>query len=108
MLFPYQFDACTPELLAAAKDAARRLGVPMHLHAAQSLFEFHDSLRRYGKTPVQVLDTLGVLDERTILAHLIYTTLHGASGFPQGDASDLGSISSYEYVPITQFCGTFK
>ena len=70
MIFPYQFDACTPDLLAEAKAAARRLGVPMHLHAAQSLFEFHDCLRRYGKTPVQVLDDIGVLDdERTILAH---------------------------------------
>ena len=94
MIFPYQFDACTPELLAAAKEAARRLEVPMHLHAAQSLFEFHDCLRRYGKTPVQVLDSLGVLDERTILAHLIYTTLHGASGFPVGDCSDLRIVAA--------------
>ena len=94
MIFPYQFDACTPELLAAAKEAARRLGVPMHLHAAQSLFEFHDSLRRYGKTPVQVLDSLGILDERTILAHLIYTTLHRASGFPHGDTSDLRIVAA--------------
>ncbi len=65
----------------------------MHLHAAQSLFEFHDSLRRYGKTPVQVLDSIGVLDERTILAHLLYTTLHGASGFPQGDTGDLRIVA---------------
>jgi 5-methylthioadenosine/S-adenosylhomocysteine deaminase len=94
MIFPYQFDACTPELLAAAKDVARRLGVPLHLHAAQSLFEFHDSLRRYGKTPVQVLDDLGVLDEGTILAHLIYTTAHGASGFPAGDTRDLRIVAA--------------
>jgi cytosine/adenosine deaminase-related metal-dependent hydrolase len=94
MIFPYQFDACTPDLLAEAKAAARRLGVPMHLHAAQSLFEFHDCLRRYGKTPVQVLDDIGVLDERTILAHLIYTTAHGASGFPTGDTRDLRIVAA--------------
>ncbi len=93
LLFPYQFDACTPELLREAKAAADALAVPVHLHVAQSLFEFHDCLRRYGKTPVQLLDSIGFLDERTILTHLIYTTLHGASGFGVGDASDLHIVA---------------
>ena len=82
MIFPYQFDACTPELLRESKAAAQRWHVPVHLHVAQSLFEFHDCLRRHGKTPVQLLDSIGFLDEQTILTHLIYTTLHPASGFP--------------------------
>jgi cytosine/adenosine deaminase-related metal-dependent hydrolase len=93
MIFPYQFDACTPEVLREAKEAAGALGVPIHLHVAQSLFEFHDSLRRYAKTPVQYLDSIGFLDERTILTHLIYTTLHGASGFPVGDTTDLHIVA---------------
>ena len=94
MIFPYQFDACTPDLLAAAKAAATQLNVPIHLHVAQSLFEFHDCLRRHGKTPVQLLDSIGFLDEQTILTHLIYTTLHPASGYPVGDASDLHIVAA--------------
>ena len=94
MIFPYQFDACTPDLLAAAKTAAVHLKVPIHLHVAQSLFEFHDCLRRHGKTPVQLLDSVGFLDEQTILTHLIYTTLHPASGYPVGDASDLRIVAA--------------
>jgi len=93
MLFPYQFDACTPELLRAAKEAARDLDVPVHLHVAQSLFEFHDSLQRYAKTPVQLLDSIDFLDERTILTHLIYTTLHAASGYPVDDMGDLRIVA---------------
>jgi cytosine/adenosine deaminase-related metal-dependent hydrolase len=93
MLFPYQFDACPPQLLASAKMAARALGVPLHLHAAQSLFEYHDSLRQFGRTPVEVLDSSGVLDEHTILTHLIYTKLHPASGCALNDATDLQIVA---------------
>jgi cytosine/adenosine deaminase-related metal-dependent hydrolase len=93
MLFPYQFDACPRELLIAVKDMARDLDVPVHMHTSQSLFEFHDCLRRYGMTPVQLLDSIGFLDERVILTHLIYTTLHPASGFAPGDESDLRVVA---------------
>ena len=88
MLFPYQFDACT-QILPEVKQAARELDVPVHMHTSQSLFEFHDCLRRYNKTPVQFLDGIDFLDDRTILTHLLYTTLHPASGYPPGDGSDL-------------------
>jgi len=93
MLFPYQFDASTPDLLRAVKAAARALNVPVHMHTAQSLFEFHDCLRRYNQTPVQLLDSIDFLDERTILTHLIYTTAHPQSGYPQGDTSDLQIVA---------------
>ncbi len=93
MIFPYQYDACSPDLLAAAKAAARELDVPLHMHTSQTLFEFHDSLRRYGQTPVQLLDSIDFLDERTILTHLLYTTLHPQSGFAVGDDSDLRRVA---------------
>ena len=94
MLFPYQFDACTPDLLQAVKQAANRCGVPVHMHTSQTLFEFHDSLRRFGKSPVQLLDSLHFLDERTILTHLIYTTAHPQSGFPVDDQTDLKIVAN--------------
>jgi cytosine/adenosine deaminase-related metal-dependent hydrolase len=92
MLFPYQFDACA-ELLAEVKEASRELDVPVHMHTSQSLFEFNDCLRRYNRTPVQFLDSIGFLDARTILTHLIYTTIHPASGSPPGDTSDLRIVA---------------
>jgi 5-methylthioadenosine/S-adenosylhomocysteine deaminase len=93
MLFPYQFDATPRELLVEVKRTARELNVPIHMHTSQSLFEFHDCLRRYGMTPVRLLDSIGFLDERVILTHLIYTTLHPASGFPPGDDSDIRIVA---------------
>lgn len=93
MLFPSALDACTPELLREVKATAHALGVPVHIRAAQTLSEFHASLRRHNRTPVQLLDEAGYLDERTLLAHLNYTTAHPASGFPVDDRRDLEIVA---------------
>jgi cytosine/adenosine deaminase-related metal-dependent hydrolase len=93
MLFPYQFDACA-ELLTDVKRASRELDVPIHMHTSQSSFEFHDCLRRYNKTPVQFLDSIRFMDSKTILTHLIYTTMHPTSGYPPGDTSDLRLVAA--------------
>jgi cytosine/adenosine deaminase-related metal-dependent hydrolase len=116
MLFPYQFDA-SAELLVDVKQASRELDVPVHMHTSQSLFEFHDCLRRYNKTPVQYLDSIDFLDPRTILTHLIYTTLHPASGYRPGDLSDLRIVAdsgahvahcSMVYVRRGKILGSFS
>jgi len=94
MLFPYQFDACSRELLVEVKHQARELGVPVHMHTSQRLAEFHDCINRYGKTPVQLLEQIGFLDQHTILTHLIYTTLHPNLGYRPGDDSDLRRVAA--------------
>jgi cytosine/adenosine deaminase-related metal-dependent hydrolase len=93
MLFPSALDACTPALLREVKAAAHALDVPVHIRAAQTLAEFHACMRRYNRTPVQLLDEAGFLGERTLLAHLNYTTAHPASGFPMGDDRDLEIVA---------------
>jgi len=89
MLFPYQFDTCSPELLKATKEAAQDRSLIIHMHTAQSLSELHESLRRYGKTAVQYLNDTGFLGNRVILTHLLYTTLNPMGGFPRNDTSDV-------------------
>ena len=61
MLLTYQGDTCTDNLLAAAKAAADNLGVSMQMHAAQSLYELHEMLRRTGKTTIQHFAEIGFL-----------------------------------------------
>ena len=93
MLFPYQFDGFTPDQLRSVKRAADDLNVPVHMHTSQSLAEFHECLRIYGRTPVQLLDGASFLDERTILTHLLYTSEHRQSGIAPGDSSDLAIVA---------------
>lgn len=93
MLFPYQFDTCSGALLQETREIARDRGLIIHMHAAQSLYEFRESLRRYGKTPVEYLDETGFLDDDVILTHVLYTTFNPLSGFPRRDRSDIKRLA---------------
>ena len=46
----------------------------IHIHLAETKKEFDDCISQHNMTPVQYLDTLGLLTPRTILAHSIYLT----------------------------------
>ena len=85
---PRNADTCTPELLKKSIATARDYGVPLQIHTAQSLFEFHSIVRRTGKTPVQFLNDLGVLGRSTILGHCVFTTGHSKVAWP-GDEDQI-------------------
>lgn len=93
MLFPYQFDACSVEILKKTKEAAIERNQLIHMHTAQSLFEFYETLRRYGRTPIQYLYNTGFLDSNVILTHVLYTTLNPQCGFPKYDTRDIELLS---------------
>lgn len=57
------------EDLRVAADAARRLGVKVHLHAAEDINQTRSSVAARGVTPIQVLSETGVLDAGAIIAH---------------------------------------
>jgi len=79
LIIPSQADTCTAELIKTAFMEAEKRDLPFQIHAAQSMVEFYEILRRHGISPVQWLDSLGVLDSRTILGHCIYLDQHSWS-----------------------------
>jgi cytosine/adenosine deaminase-related metal-dependent hydrolase len=70
-LSPSQIDTCTEDLLRKSADAARRLGVPIALHASQSVNEFQEMTHRHGLTPIEWLKQIGFLGPNVILGHAI-------------------------------------
>lgn len=82
ILVPFEFYTSTPELLTGAKRAAERLGIGITLHCSESVIEVHDTIRRTGKTPIQVLADLGVLGPEVVLGHGLYTGGHSQIAFP--------------------------
>jgi cytosine/adenosine deaminase-related metal-dependent hydrolase len=76
MVVPAQIDTCTPELLQASHELAVERDLPFQIHVSQSVTEFHEMYRRHGRTPVQWMDDLGVLDERAVLGHAIFLDHH--------------------------------
>lgn len=69
MMSPMSVDTCTPELLREAHQLAGERGWPYHLHAAMSVMEFHEMVRRTGLTSIQWLESIGVLGPTTIIGH---------------------------------------
>lgn len=91
MVAPGQIDTCTEHLLRDAKAAARERNLPMTLHAAQSVVEFREMMRRHGKTPIEWLEHLGLLDERFIVGHGIFLDHHSWLNWP--DRNDLDRLA---------------
>lgn len=63
---------CGPETLRAAKDLTRKAGVPLFLHLAETRKEVEELRARTGQRPAAYLDSLGVLDELTVVVHAVW------------------------------------
>ncbi len=76
MMTPSQVETVSPDLLREAHALATERGWKFQVHAAQTMVEVHEMLRRHGMGAVRFLDSLGILDERVILGHAIYLDHH--------------------------------
>ena len=63
---------CSADTLQKAKEAAAAKGVLFQIHAAETKNEFDQALKDHGKTPVEYLDGIGILDSNTLLVHAIW------------------------------------
>ncbi|MAI98050.1 MAG: N-ethylammeline chlorohydrolase [Nisaea sp.] len=76
MVAPSQIDTCSEDLLRQAHGYATERNLPLQIHAAQSVTEFIEMVRRHGKTPLQWMHDIGILDDRTIVGHGIFLDHH--------------------------------
>jgi len=76
MVSPSQVDTSTEELLRDSHAWAEERNLPWTIHAAQSATEFHEMQRRHGKTPIEWMHDMGVLTDRSIIAHCIFLDHH--------------------------------
>ena len=76
MVCPAQVDTCTPDLIRDASDYAKERQLPFQIHAAQSVNEFHEMVRRHGVTPIEWLHDVGGLGPHAIVGHGIFLDHH--------------------------------
>lgn len=76
MICPAQIDTCTKTQIREALAAARDRGQPIHIHAAQSVVEFQEIVRRTGCTPIEWLERIGALGPDTVIGHSIFLNDH--------------------------------
>lgn len=53
-------------------DFSKTNDVPIHTHLSETIGERENSIRDFGKTPVQYLDKLGILNDQLSLAHCVH------------------------------------
>ncbi|MCC8166233.1 MAG: amidohydrolase family protein [Planctomycetes bacterium] len=92
VLVPSTIETCSADLLAATREWAERLAVPVRLHATQSWWEFQAIRERFGKTPIGHLHSLGLLNRQLLLPHAIY--VNGYSGADCGAGDDLDVLAA--------------
>jgi cytosine/adenosine deaminase-related metal-dependent hydrolase len=64
--------SASPELMRDSAVLARRLGLRLHTHLAETLEEESDSLARFGKRPVELLEDLGWIAGDVWVAHGVH------------------------------------
>ena len=62
------------EQLRAVREAAMEEGVAISIHMSESMYEVEYSKGNYGKTSIDLFDSIGLLDVPTIGAHVVWPT----------------------------------
>jgi 5-methylthioadenosine/S-adenosylhomocysteine deaminase len=73
-LGPHSPYICPPEFLMTIAEYARQLGQAVHIHLSESPEQLENALKKWGKTPVEHLNDLGVFEGHTVAAHCLYVT----------------------------------
>lgn len=69
-----QIITCTPELIKAVHTEAAARGVKVHTHLVEGTYEIDFAVEKFGKRPVEYLESLGVFDHTLHGAHSIFAS----------------------------------
>jgi 5-methylthioadenosine/S-adenosylhomocysteine deaminase len=69
---PHAVYSVSPENLQQAGELAHEFGVHFVTHASETETEVRNSIRDFCLSPIKHLDRLGLLGERTVLAHCVH------------------------------------
>jgi cytosine/adenosine deaminase-related metal-dependent hydrolase len=62
----------SPELMTESAELARRLGLRLHTHLAETVEEQYDCLERFGCRPVELMEELGWIADDVWVAHAVH------------------------------------
>ena len=72
---PHAIYTCSGEFLREiAKRSVERYDSLIHIHLSETLTEVENSKKEYGMTPIEYVNSLGLLDSQIIAAHCVHIT----------------------------------
>ena len=72
MLGPHAPYTCPPRYLQDVMAIAAELKVPLHIHLAETRDEVRECLDKWGKRPVELMDSIGLFAHRVLAAHCVH------------------------------------
>ena len=69
---PHSLFTCSPDLLSASNDLSLKYQVPLIIHLAETMNELDEVRKKYGKGPVEHLQSLGLLGPHLIADHCVH------------------------------------
>jgi len=69
LLAPREVETCSLDLLRATRKAADELRLPIVTHAAYNVIEFYEIVRAYRMTPVELMESVGLLGRDLTIGH---------------------------------------
>jgi 5-methylthioadenosine/S-adenosylhomocysteine deaminase len=69
LLAPREVETCTVELLRATRTMADEMRLPIVTHAAYNVIEFYEILREHRMTPVELMESVGLLGPDLTIGH---------------------------------------
>lgn len=63
---------CTPEAFRGAVALAEEFDTGIHTHSSETIWEVQESLRRFGRRPIEEFFNRGILGARTVVAHCVW------------------------------------
>lgn len=72
MLGPHSLYLCPPGFMSKVIEIAADLELGIQIHLSETLAEMKDICNQYGKTPVQLMDGLGLFELPVLAAHCVH------------------------------------
>ena len=98
-VMPHSVYTTTAAQLTACRELADELGLPLHIHLAETRQETALSLEQHGLRPVAHADRLGLLRPGTILAHVVDVDADEIALLGMEDAAEAPGVTVREPLP---------
>lgn len=76
---PHSVYTTTPEILKKSRALAQGLDLPLHIHLAETEAETAACLKNFQCRPIEYCEKLGLLEGKTVAAHLVHITAKEAA-----------------------------